>query len=251
MSDNMKIDVALVHLEAGKFSFRMVDAIKDHISGLENELEVVRELHASAIRDLKRQEYANWRLEGELRKLNAKIYALLKANLLTEKAYAGMSFAALKMGVYVEVARKFAAAGLAQVMADVKSGKLQSQGADAAAKIYALLKEIMPTQSTLEEMKPYAHQMGEYLAVAGKFAAATFEWVMADVKSGKLQSQCADAAAKLYASLKEIMPTQSTLREMTAYAQKWGEYFAVAWKFVAAQVAKASAYLASLHKNVA
>ena len=189
MSEKMKIDVALANLEAGKFSFLMVDAIKDHISRVENELAVVHGLHASAILDLKRQELANWRHENELRRLNAQIYALLRANVLTEKAYAGMAFAVVKMRPYFEVAMKFAAAALAQVIADVKSGKLQSQCVDSAAKIYALLKPIMPTQSTLEEIKPYAHKTGEYLAVA--------------------------------------------------------------WKFVAAQSAKASAYLATLHKNVA
>jgi hypothetical protein len=100
-------------------------------------------------------------------------------------------------------------------------------------------------------MKPYAQKSGEYFAVAWKFAAATFEWVMADVKSDKLQSRCADAAAKTYALLKSIMPTQSTVEEMKPYAQKSGEYFAVAWKFVAAQLEKASAYLATLNKTAA
>jgi hypothetical protein len=38
---------------------------------------------------------------------------------------------------------------------------------------------------------------------------------------------------------------------MKPYAHKTGEYLAVAWKFVAAQSAKASAYLATLRKNVA
>ncbi len=251
MSEKLNIDTAMVHLEAGKFSFRMVDTIKDHIGRVENELAVMRDLHASAIGDLKRQEVANGRLEAELRKLNAKIYALLKANVLSEKAYAGMSFAATKMGAYSEVAMKFAAAASAKVMADVRSGKLQSQGADGAAKIYALLKEIMPTQNTLEEMKPYAQKTGEVLAVTWKFAEATFARVMADVRSGKLQSQAADGAAKIYALLKEITPTQSTLEEMKPCAQKWGDYLAAGRKFIAAQVAKASAYLASLHKNVA
>ena len=251
MSEQMKIDVALANLEAGNFSFLMIDAIKDHIRGLENELELVRGLHGSAMRDLKRIEFTNWRLEEELKKLNAKIYLLLKANLLTEKAYAGLTVVALKTGAYFAVSKKFAEPALQQVMADVESGKLQSQGVDAAAKIYALLKEIMPTQSTVEEMKPYAQKSGEYFAVAWKFAAATFEWVMADVKSDKLQSRCADAAAKTYALLKSIMPTQSTVEEMKPYAQKSGEYFAVAWKFVAAQLEKASAYLATLNKTAA
>jgi hypothetical protein len=189
MPEKMKIDVALANLEAGKFSFLMVDAIKDHISRVENELAVVHGLHASAILDLKRQELANWRHENELRRLNAQIYALLRANVLTEKAYAGMSFAAVKMRPYFKVAMKFAAAALDRAMAEWKTGRLQSQCVDATAKLYALLKAIMPTQSTLRKMEPYAHKTGEYLAVA--------------------------------------------------------------WKFVAAQSAKASAYLATLHKNVA
>jgi len=172
MSEKMKIDVALANLEAGKFSFLLVDAIKDHISRVENELAVVHGLHASAIGDLKRQELANWRHENELRRLNAQVYALLRANVLTEKAYTGMAFAAVKMRPYFKAAMKFAAAALAQVMADVKSGKLQSQCVDSAAKIYALLKPIMPTQSTLEEIKPYAQKTREYLAIAWKFVAA-------------------------------------------------------------------------------
>jgi len=175
MSDQMKIDVALANLEGGNFSFLMIDAIKDHIRGLENEVELVRGLHGSATRDLNRIEFTNWRLEEDLKKLNAKIYVLLKANLLTEKACAGLTVVALKTGAYFEVSKKFAEPALQQVMADVKSGKLQSQGADAAAKIYALLKEIIPTQSTLEEMKPYAQKSGEYFAVAWKFVAAQLE----------------------------------------------------------------------------
>ena len=179
MSEKMKIDVALANLEAGKFSFRMVDAIKDHISRVENELAVVHGLHASAILDLKRQELANWRHENELRRLNGQIYALLRANVLTEKAYAGISFAAVKMRPYFKVAMKFAAAPLAQVKADVKSGKLQSQCLDAAAKTYALLKAIMPTQRTLEEMKPYVSRMGERLAVFKKYVGAYVEKALA------------------------------------------------------------------------
>ena len=157
MSEQMKIDVALANLEAGNFSFRMIDAIKDHIRGLENELELVRGLHGSAIRDLKRIEFTNWRLK-RAEEAQRQVYLLLKANLLTEKAYAGLTVVALKTGAYFAVSKKFAEPALQQVMADVKSGKLQSQGVDAAAKIYALLKEIMPTQSTVEEMKPYAQK---------------------------------------------------------------------------------------------
>ena len=74
---------------------------------------------------------------------------------------------------------------------------------------------------------------------------------MADLKSGKLRSQCVEAAAKLHSSLKEIMPTQSTLREMTAYGHRTAEYLAVAKKYLGAQLEKASAYLATLHKTTA
>ena len=172
MSDKIKIDVALANLEAGKFSFLMVDAIKDHISSLENELEVVRGQHDSAIRDLQRQELANWRHENELRRLNAQIYALLRANLLTEKAYEGMTLVVMKMGEYFEVSKKFAEPALERAMAELKTGRLQSQCVDVTAKLYALLKAIMPTQSTLEEIKPYAQKTREYLAIAWKFVAA-------------------------------------------------------------------------------
>ena len=56
MPNEMKIDAALADLEAGKFSFRMVDAIKNHVQRLESELEVTRSLHASAVRELKLQD---------------------------------------------------------------------------------------------------------------------------------------------------------------------------------------------------
>jgi hypothetical protein len=239
MSNTMKIDAALANLEAGKFSFRMVDAIKDHISSLENELEVVRGLHDSAIGDLKLQEIANWRLESELTKLNAKIYALLKANILTEKAYGGMTFVGMKTGEYVEISRKFAGATLERAMADLKSGKVKAQFVDASAKIYALLKK------ALREMTPYAHKMGEYLDVSRKFAGATLERAMADLKSGTLKSQFVDANAKIYALLKEA------LREMTPYAKKTGEYLEVFKRYVGASLEKASAYLATLRKSAA
>ena len=122
MSDKMKIDAALANLETGKFSFRMIDAIKEHISSLESELEAAHGMHDNAIGDLKLQKIANWRLEGELTKLNAQIYALLRANLLTENAHAGGTFVAMKMGAYFEVSKQFAAAAVERVMADVKSG---------------------------------------------------------------------------------------------------------------------------------
>jgi hypothetical protein len=171
MTDKMKIDLALANLEAGKFSFRMIDAIKDHIGSLESELAVVRGLHASARRDLKQRDLAIWRLEGEVTKLNARIYALLRANVLTERACVGMAVAAVHIRAYAEDASNAGAAVLAQLMADAKSGKLQSQCADAAAEAYGFLKNIMPPRSALEDMKSYAQKAGDHLTVAWKFVA--------------------------------------------------------------------------------
>ncbi|ARN81356.1 hypothetical protein B1812_10015 [Methylocystis bryophila] len=82
----MDIELALANLEAGKFSFRMVDAIKDRLEKLENEVTLLRSLHSEAMSDLRQQQLAAWRLESETTRLNAKIHALLKANALTEKA---------------------------------------------------------------------------------------------------------------------------------------------------------------------
>jgi hypothetical protein len=177
MTNTMKIDVALTNLEAGKFSFRMVDAIKDHISSLEGELEILRGLHDSAICDLKLQKIANWRQEGELRKLNARIYTLLKANMLTEKFYGGITSVVMKMGEYFEVSRQFAGATLERGIADLKAGKLKSQLVDSNAKIYALLKEV------IREMTPYAHKMGEYLEVFKKYVGTSLEKASAYVST--------------------------------------------------------------------
>lgn len=175
MSNEMKIHAALAKLEAGKFSFQMVDAIKSHVSKLENELEVARSLHASAIRELKCQEYHNWRLEGELSKLNSKIYALLKANMLTEKAYREMTPLVIKSGEFFEVAKKFAGLALERATAYLKAGKLQSQLIDANTKIYELLKANMPTEKDLREMKRHAIKVGEYFKALRKVIASSVE----------------------------------------------------------------------------
>jgi hypothetical protein len=86
MANKMDIELALANLEAGKFSFRMVDTIKDRLEKLENEVTLLRQLHSEAMCDLRQQQLAAWRLESETTRLNAKIHALLKANALTEKA---------------------------------------------------------------------------------------------------------------------------------------------------------------------
>lgn len=175
MSEKMKLDVAVANLEAGKFSFRMVDAIKGHINSLESELEVVRSLHASGLVDFKRQELTAWRQEVELRKLNATIYALLRANMLTEKAYERFTSGLTKMAEYFEVSRKFAEASLERAMADLKSGRFKTQAAAASAKIHTLLKETLPTKDALEKMTPYATKAVEYLEVFKKYVGAYLE----------------------------------------------------------------------------
>ena len=172
MSSEMKIDAALAKLESGKFSFQMADAIKNHVSKLECELEVARSLHASAIRELKVKEYANWRLEGELSRLNAKIYALLRANMLTKKAYRELIPVAAKLEAYFVASLKLARAAVERAAADLKSGKFHAQVVDASSKIYELLKANAPTEKTFREMQPYAIKMGEYSEVLKKRAAA-------------------------------------------------------------------------------
>jgi len=86
MASKMEIELALANLEAGKFSFRMVDAIKDRLEKLESEVALLRGLHGELMNDFRHQQLANWRLEGETTRLNAKIHSLLRANALAEKA---------------------------------------------------------------------------------------------------------------------------------------------------------------------
>ena len=98
MASKMEIELALANLEAGKFSFRMVDAITDRLEKLENEVTLLRSLEAESVNDLRHQQLATWRLEGEATRLNAKIYSLLKANALTEKASRATASVASRTG---------------------------------------------------------------------------------------------------------------------------------------------------------
>ncbi|MFO1124659.1 MAG: hypothetical protein U1E25_04785 [Methylocystis sp.] len=109
---------ALADLADGKFSFEMVDAIKEHVSALEIELarvtmeaERVGALHERALNQNRQQEYTISRLEAELRKLNARVYDLLKANELTQTAVRAATRGAEKFVEYLPVARKHAEAG--------------------------------------------------------------------------------------------------------------------------------------------
>lgn len=137
MSNEMQIDVALANLEAGRFSFRTVDAIKTHVDSLERELEALRGLHGEAVRDLKRQEYAIWRLEGELTKSNARVYALLKANMLTEQACRQTGALAASGKTYAEVFARDGAAFLSKVVTELKNGGLRQDATALAESVVA------------------------------------------------------------------------------------------------------------------
>jgi hypothetical protein len=152
MSDKMKIDVAMANLTAGKFSFQMVEAIQEHVARLERQIEVSQACHAEAIWDLKRQEYANWRLETETRKLNAKIHALIRANALTEVVCRESASLWAKLAEYAAVSAEVARKGLEQAAADIKSGKTQADLARAAASLQALVREHAPTEQAVREM---------------------------------------------------------------------------------------------------
>lgn len=165
MHSEMKIDAALAKLEAGKFSFQMVDAIKNHISKLERELEVTRSLHADAVRELKLQEYAIWRLESETKRLNARIHAILRANILTEKAYRKLAPIVIETRTNFDASLKVAGAALERAVAGLKSGEFQAQLVDECAKLYQFFMANVFTEETFREYQRYAIKMGQYLRV--------------------------------------------------------------------------------------
>jgi hypothetical protein len=118
---------ALADLEAGKFSFPMVDAIKDHVNKLETELRHVSTLHDGAVNELRQQEYTILRLEAELRKVNARLYALLKANILTETALRETKRGAVKFVEFLPVARKHAGEGSKAALAYLSTLDLKAK----------------------------------------------------------------------------------------------------------------------------
>ncbi|PPD45211.1 MAG: hypothetical protein CTY15_05015 [Methylocystis sp.] len=167
MATKMEIQTALAHLEAGKFSFRMVDAIKDHVATLEGELSGVSALHAGAVKDLANQEYANARLEAELRKVNARMYALMKANALTEIAVRETSRGAVMLRDYASVAGKQSVEFSKKALAYL--AKLDVQSEVEKARSHPM------TQKALREMQPALVKAKEYLPVVKKQVAATVE----------------------------------------------------------------------------
>jgi hypothetical protein len=149
MSGKMDIEEALAHLEAGKFSFRMIEAVKDHVQKRDNELAILSDLHVRAVHDLKLRDYAIWRLEREATKLNARIHALLKANALTERAAREIDPLVAKSAAFSRVALGHARKAFEQAVADFRTGKLQADATRAGAKLYETLKANAPADGAL------------------------------------------------------------------------------------------------------
>ncbi len=97
MSKKMTIENALVDLEAGKFSFRVVDCVKNHIETQGNELEVIRDLHQQAVRDVLLRDYEIFRLEKELKSVNAKLHLALRTSVILEKSLQASKAGFLKL----------------------------------------------------------------------------------------------------------------------------------------------------------
>ncbi|MFO1103929.1 MAG: hypothetical protein U1E20_13605 [Methylocystis sp.] len=160
---------ALADLAAGKFSFEMVDAIKDHVGALETELarvttemERVGALHARAVNESRQQEYKIYQLEGELRALNARVYALLKANAVTQTALDAAKRGAVSFVEFLPVARYYAEAGSKATLAYLAS--IDFKGKFEALKAHPM------TKKAQREIERLAAKFVEYLPVARKHA---------------------------------------------------------------------------------
>lgn len=210
MSTKPEGERALDDLEAGKFSFEMVDAIRDHMNTLTSELQDVRAelqrvgaLHERAVNQTRQHEYTISRLEAELRKLNARLYDLLKANALTEVALREAN-ALIKIGLregkrgaakfveYLPVARDYAEAGLKNALAylstvDVKGKFEKAKAHPATEKTLAWLAELdlraewtklkahPLTKKVGSELQPALLKARDYLPVAKKQVIAAAE----------------------------------------------------------------------------
>lgn len=182
MSDKMKFDVAMAQLEAGKFSFQMVELIKEHLAGLEKEMESLRASHADAITEIKRQEYANFRLEAETRKLNGKIYALLKANAFSEIFCRETAVLSVKLGEYLKLSAALMRKALERIVEDFKAGKPQAEFEKARAVFLAFVKEHAPTEQQINE---FMSQIAPHLEAAKKRVGPSLEKVAAYVSNLK------------------------------------------------------------------
>lgn len=213
MATNTEGERALADLEAGKFSFPMVDSIRDHVNQLEaelqrarTELQRVNSLHEGAVNQLRQQEFTILRLEGELRKLHARLYALLKANVLTEIALREVKRGAVKFVELLPVARKHAEEGSKAVLAYLSTIDLRAK---------------------VEAVK--AHPLTE----------KTLAW-LANL----------DLRAE-WTKLKTHPLTTKALSELRPVLLKAKDYLPVVQKRIAALVEKATAYISELQKKAA
>lgn len=226
---------ALADLEAGKFSFEMVDAIRAHVSNLETEIQHVSGMHECAVNQLRQQEYTISRLEAELRKLNANIYALLKANVLTEIAVREAKRGAVKFIDFLPVAGQYAGQGSKKALAYLST--LDFKGKFEELKTHPL------TEKTLREIVRLVIAVGEHLPVARKHAEEGLKKAHAYLSTVDLKAE--------FEKLKAQPLTDKTLRESQRPLLKARENLPVVRKRVAAAAEKASAYIADLHKKVA
>ncbi|QGM93644.1 hypothetical protein F7D13_06185 [Methylocystis rosea] len=213
MATNTEGERALADLEAGKFSFPMVDSIRDHVNQLDaelqrarTELQRVNSLHEGAVNQLRQQEFTILRLEGELRKLNARLYALLKANVLTEAALRETKRGAVKFVEFLPVARKHAEESSKAALAYLSTIDLQAK--IEAAKAHPLTEKTLAWLANLD---------------------LRAEWTK--LKTHPLTTKALSELRKVLLQAKDNLP--------------------VVQKRIAALVEKATAYIAELQKKAA
>ncbi|WP_424361493.1 hypothetical protein [Methylocystis parvus] len=192
MTVKTDIELALADLEAGKFSFRMVETIKNHVATLERDFATATSVQESAANMLRQQEYTIARLEGELRKVNARVHALVKANALTETAMREGKRCALLLRDFLVAASRYAVALIKKAFAWLSS--IDYKAEFEKAKSYPLAQTAQArlanldlqaewkkftshpvTEKALRELQAALGKAQEYLPVAQKQAAALIE----------------------------------------------------------------------------
>lgn len=206
MAARTNIELALAELEAGKFSFRMVETIKDHVATLEGELGRANSAYESAANALRQQEYTISRLEAELRKVNARVHALVKANALTETAMRETKRGALALRDFLLIARQHAVALSKKAFVrlstvNLKDSLERAKSHPLTQKAQAGLANFDPqaewkkleahpfTEKALRELQTVLVKAQEYLPVAQKQLAALVDKAMAFI--AKLHNKAA------------------------------------------------------------
>lgn len=167
MTSKLDIHNAIAELEAGKFSFRMIDAIKAHIETTEGELETLRGMHADAVRDNAQKDYAIFRLEREVAKLNTRLTQAIMANALIEKSLREFETFRANLPGYIAEARTHGDALYRRLTAP-ETVELVNKYLDNAKKQAAALY----AKTTNEETASVAR---DYIETARKMAVAAYE----------------------------------------------------------------------------